>query len=436
MTRKTPPHSGNPQDSRSAKKPAKRAPRAAAAPDKRNKAAAGAVRDPHASREAQRYARPIPSREAILDLLEQRGELLTEARIAEALDIHDETDLEALRKRLAAMVRDGQLLLGRRGGYAPTQKLDLIAGVVLANAEGYGFLRPDEGGDDLYLSPQQMRAVMHGDRVLASVVGIDRRGRRQGAIAEVLQRRSPRLVGRVVIDDGVTLVTPDDRRLNQDVMIKPGRELGARSGQIVVAEITDPPTSQRGPIGEIRAVLGERLQPSLVVEMAIASHDLPHEWPPEVLRDAAQVESVVTAAEREGRTDIRQLPLVTIDGADARDFDDAVYAEPKRGGGWRLIVAIADVSHYVQVGNALDREAYERSTSTYFPGFVVPMLPETLSNGICSLNPKVERLCMVCDMLVDAEGNVAKSKFYDAVMLSHARLTYDKVSRACDSITA
>ncbi len=430
MTRKTPPHSGNSQDSRSAKKPAKRAPRAAAAPDKRNKAAAGAVRDPHADREAQRYARPIPSREAILALLEERGELLTEARIAEALDIHDETDLEALRKRLAAMVRDGQLLLGRRGGYAPTQKLDLIAGVVLANAEGYGFLRPDEGGDDLYLSPQQMRAVMHGDRVLASVVGIDRRGRRQGAIAEVLQRRSPRLVGRVVIDDGVTLVTPDDRRLNQDVMIKPGRELGARSGQIVVAEITDPPTLQRGPIGEIRAVLGERLQPSLVVEMAIASHDLPHDWPAEVLRDAAQVESTVTAAEREGRTDLRKLPLVTIDGADARDFDDAVYAEPRRGGGWRLIVAIADVSHYVQVGNALDREAFERSTSTYFPGFVVPMLPETLSNGICSLNPKVERLCMVCDMQVDAEGSVVKSRFYDAVMLSHARLTYDKVWQA------
>ncbi|TPG10288.1 ribonuclease R [Rhodanobacter glycinis] len=388
------------------------------------------MRDPHADREAQRYARPIPSREAILALLEQRAELLTEARIAEALEIHDEADLDALRKRLGAMVRDGQLLLGRRGGYAPTQKLDLIAGRVLANAEGYGFLRPDEGGEDLYLSPQQMRAVMHGDRVLASVVGIDRRGRKQGAIAEVLERRSPRLVGRVVVENGVTLVTPDDRRLSQDVMIKPGQEQGARSGQIVVVEITAPPTMQRGPMGEIRAVLGERLQPSLVVEMAIASHDLPHEWPPEVLRDAAQVESVVTAAEREGRTDIRQLPLVTIDGADARDFDDAVYAEPKRGGGWRLIVAIADVSHYVQVGNALDREAYERSTSTYFPGFVVPMLPETLSNGICSLMPKVERMCMVCDMLIDAEGNVTKSKFYDAVMLSHARLTYDKVWQA------
>jgi ribonuclease R len=397
---------------------------------RRRGAAVSHMSDPHAEREARRYERPIPSREAILALLEERGELLTEARIATALQIDEASDLEALRKRLAAMVRDGQLLLGRRGGYAPTQKLDLIPGRVLANAEGYGFLRPDEGGEDLYLSPQQMRAVMHGDRVLASVVGIDRRGRKQGAIAEVLERRSPRLVGRVVVENGVTLVTPDDRRLNHDVMIKPGQEQGAKAGQIVVVEITAPPTSQRGPVGEIRAVLGERLEPSLVVEMAIASHDLPHEWPADVLRDAAQVEAEVTAAEREGRPDIRKLPLVTIDGADARDFDDAVYAEPKRGGGWRLIVAIADVSHYVKVGNALDREAYERSTSTYFPGFVVPMLPETLSNGICSLNPKVDRLCMVCDMTVDAEGAVTRSRFYDAVMNSHARLTYDKVWQA------
>ena len=403
-------------------------------PDRRGQASApderGAKRthdDPFATREAERYERPIPSREAILALLEERGELLTEARIAEALDLHDEYGITALAKRLTAMVRDGQLLLGRRGGYGPARKLDLIPGVVLANAEGYGFLRPDEGGDDLYLSPYQMRSVMHGDRVLASVVGVDRRGRRQGAIVEVLQRRSPRLVGRVVIDNGVTLVVPDDRRLHQDIMIVPGKEQGARSGQIVVVEITDPPTAYRGPLGAIRAVLGERLQPSLLVEMAIASHDLPHEWPPEVLRDAAQIEPEVTAAEREGRVDLRKLPLVTIDGADARDFDDAVYAEPKRGGGWRLVVAIADVSHYVRVGGALDKEAYARSTSTYFPGFVVPMLPETLSNGICSLNPKVERLCMVCDMQIDATGEVVKSKFYEAVMLSHARLTYDKV---------
>lgn len=426
MTKKT----KEPQPSRAKPKASPR-PAVSAAPKsahpKAGRKPVGVVSDPHAEREAQRYERPIPSREAILALLEERGELLTEARVAEALQLDDEESLNALRKRLNAMVRDGQLLLGRRGGYAPVVKLDLIRGVVLANAEGYGFLRPEEGGEDLYLSPQQMRTVLHGDRVLASVVGVDRRGRKQGAIVEVLQRRSPRLVGRVVVDNGVTLVAPDDRRLHQDIMIPPGKEQGARSGQIVVAEITDPPTPYRGPLGTILTVLGERLQPSLLVEMAIASHDLPHEWPAEVLRDAAQVEPQVTAAEREGRVDLRKLPLVTIDGADARDFDDAVYAEPRRGGGFRLIVAIADVSHYVRVGNALDKEAYERSTSTYFPGFVVPMLPETLSNGICSLNPNVERLCMVCDMQVSAEGEVIKSKFYDAVMLSHARLTYDKV---------
>nr|WP_049623580.1 ribonuclease R [Frateuria defendens] len=372
----------------------------------------------------------MPSREVILALLEERGELLTEARIAEALELGDEYELNALRKRLNAMVRDGQLLLGRRGGYAPANKLDLIPGTVLANAEGYGFLRPDEDGEDLYLSPQQMRGVLHGDRVLASVVGIDRRGRRQGAIVEVLQRRPSRLVGRVVVDNGVIVVVPDDRRLHQDILIPPAQTQDARSGQIVVAEITDPPTPQRGPIGAIRAVLGERLQPSLLVEMAVASYGLPHEWPADVLREAAQVEPAVSAAEREGRVDLRALPLVTIDGADARDFDDAVYAEPRRGGGWKLIVAIADVSHYVRLGSALDREAHERSTSTYFPGFVVPMLPETLSNGICSLNPKVERLCMVCEMQVDADGEVARSKFYDAVMRSHARLTYDRVWQA------
>jgi len=432
VTRKKTPRTGNGSDTGADTRAAKPRTRTSARRGQSAPATAAAKggRDPYAEREAQRYERPIPSREAILALLDQRGEMLSEARIAEALELHDEYDISALRKRLGAMVRDGQLLQGRRGDYAPVRKLDLIPGVVLANAEGYGFLRPDEGGDDLYLSPQQMRMVMHGDRVLASVVGIDRRGRRQGAIAEVLQRRSSRLVGRVVVENGVTLVSPDDRRLHLDVMIPPGQEEGARAGQIVVAEITDPPTQHRGPLGRIVSVLGERLQPSLLVEMAIASHDLPHEWPPEVLRDAAEVEPEVTAAERQGRTDLRKLPLVTIDGADARDFDDAVYAEPRRGGGWRLIVAIADVSHYVKVGNALDREAYERSTSTYFPGFVVPMLPETLSNGICSLNPKVERLCMVCDMQIDDDGEVIKSKFYDAVMRSHARLTYDIVWQA------
>jgi len=397
--------------------------------EKRSRPAKPPIHDPYAEREASRYERPIASREAILALLEKHGELMTVEAIARALRLDAPQDFEALTRRLAAMLRDGQLMQNRRGGYGVASKLDLIRGGVIANAEGYGFLRPEEGGEDLYLSPAEMRKVLHGDRVLASVVGVDRRGRRQGAIVEVLERRSPRLVGRVVEQNGLILVTPDDRRLHQDVLITPGKDRGARSGQIVVVEITDQPTTQRGPMGRILAVLGERLTPSLVVEMAIASHDLPHEWPAAALRDAAEVEPDVSAAEIKGRVDLRKTPLVTIDGADARDFDDAVHAEPTENG-FRLLVAIADVSHYVQAGSALDEEAYNRSTSVYFPGFVVPMLPETLSNGICSLNPKVERLCMVCEMQVDRAGIVTRSKFYPAVMRSHARLTYDRVWQA------
>ncbi|WP_291221825.1 ribonuclease R [Dokdonella sp.] len=387
------------------------------------------VRDPFAEREAQRYARPIPSREAILALLGEQAELLKTEAIARALGLATEQDVEALSKRLAAMVRDGQLLQNRRGGYGVAEKLDLIPGVVLANAEGYGFLRPDSGGEDLYLSPAQMRPVLHGDRVLGSVVGVDRRGRRQGAIVEVLERRSPRLVGRVIVENGLTLVAPDDRRVHQDVLILPGESQGARAGQIVIAEISDPPTAYRGPMGKILAVLGERLTPSILVEMAIASHGLPSAWPETVLREAADVEPAVSKAEAAGRIDLRKLPLVTIDGEDARDFDDAVYAEPNAQG-FRLVVAIADVSHYVRIGSALDDEAYSRATSVYFPGFVVPMLPESLSNGICSLNPRVDRLCMVCDMQIDRSGEVTRSTFHDAVMRSHARLTYTRVWQA------
>ncbi len=385
--------------------------------------------DPHAGREAARYEHPIPSREAILAYLSERAQLLTAEALARELGLTTPRDLEALTRRLAAMLRDGQLLQNRRGGYGVAAKLDLIPGTIIANAEGFGFLRPDGGGDDVYISPAEMRKVLHGDRVLVNLVGADRRGRKQGAIAEILERRPSRLVGRVMVENGVVLVVPDDRRLHQDLLIPPGRDAGARAGQIVVAEITQPPTAQRGPIGEIVSVLGERLTPSLIVAMAIASHDLPRDWPATVLREAEAIEPRVTAAEREGRVDLRTLPLVTIDGEDARDFDDAVYAEPVADG-FRLVVAIADVSHYVRPASALDEEARRRSTSVYFPGFVVPMLPETLSNGICSLNPEVERLCLACDMHVDRDGEVMRARFYPAVMRSHARLTYTRVWQA------
>jgi ribonuclease R len=386
--------------------------------------------DPHAGREAEKYDHPIPSREAILKFLGDGAQLLTAGALAQELNLTHPRDYEALTKRLGAMLRDGQLLQNRRGGYGVAQKLDLIPGTIIANAEGFGFLRPDAGGgDDIYISPVEMRKVLHGDRVLLNLVGVDRRGRKQGAIAEVLERRAARLVGRIVVENGVVLVTPDDRRLHQDILIPPGKDRGAHTGQIVIAEITQPPTAQRGPMGEVISVLGERLTPSLIVEMAIASHGLPHEWPASVMRDAVAVEPEVSKDDLAARVDLRKLPLVTIDGEDARDFDDAVFAEPVAGG-FRLIVAIADVSHYVKPGTALDEEAQNRATSVYFPGFVVPMLPETLSNGICSLNPKVERLCMVCDMHVSYSGDVSQTKFCAAVMRSHARLTYNRVWQA------
>jgi ribonuclease R len=386
-------------------------------------------RDPYAEREAARYAEPIPSREAILALLGDEVELMTAERIAAALGLKRPSEVDALAKRLAAMVRDGQVLVNRRGGYGVARKLDLIAGTVLANRDGFGFLRRDDGGDDLFLAPATMRQVLHGDRVLASIIGLDRRGRPEGQIVEVLERRAPRLVGRYEEQAGVGLVIPDDQRIHRDILVARGEHAGARHGQVVVVEITEPPLRDRPPLGRVVAVLGEKLSASLTVRVAIENHGLPHEWPAAVLAEADAVSPTVTDADIKGRVDLRALPLVTIDGEDARDFDDAVYAEAD-GRGFRLVVAIADVSHYVRPGTALDDEAHQRGTSVYFPDFVVPMLPETLSNGICSLNPGVDRLAMVCDMRIDADGVVTKSRFYEAVIRSHARLTYTQVWQA------
>ncbi len=391
----------------------------------------GTFIDPHADREASRYEQPIASRELILRILGE-GPLSADA-LAQRLDLAAPDRLEALNKRLAAMLRDGQLLLNRRGEFAPTERLDLIAGTVIANPEGFGFLRTDTGGDDLFLPPFEMRKAMHGDRVLASVTGIDRRGRREGAIVEVLERRLNRLIGRFEIESGISYVVPDDRRIQRNVQIPPDERGGAKHGQLVVAEITQAPDSWRPPIGRVLTVLGERLTASLAVQAAIHGHELPHEFPQPVLNEAAAVPLTVDAATAAERVDLRAMPLVTIDGEDAKDFDDAVYCEPDRDG-FRLVVAIADVSHYVRPGSPLDDEAQKRATSVYFPGFVVPMLPETLSNGICSLNPKVDRLCFVCDMQVDRNGEVTRSKFYEAVMHSHARLTYTLVWNAVGEV--
>jgi ribonuclease R len=385
--------------------------------------------DPHFEREQRRYDNPIASREAIIDFLTRQGRLLTAEDIAVGLQLTAPDRFDALGKRLAAMLRDGQLHVNRRGGYGVADKLDLIAGTVLGKEDGFGFLRPDAGGDDIFLPPAQMRRVLHGDRAMVSVTGIDRRGRQEGAIVEILERRATRLVGTYSERGGVGLVDPDDSRIHMDVVIPADARGEARNGQLVVCEITEPPTGARPPLGRILTVLGDRLTASLVIETAIHSHAIPHEWPAETLREAESVALEVSAAERDGRVDLRGLSLVTIDGEDAKDFDDAVWCEPNDAG-FRLIVAIADVSQYVRPGSALDDEAQKRATSVYFPGFVVPMLPETLSNGICSLRPQVERLCFVCDMQVDRDGEVVRSKFYPAVMRSHARLTYTQVWKA------
>jgi ribonuclease R len=387
-------------------------------------------RDPYADREAARYEQPIASREMLLRVLAANEGPMDADALARKLGLTEPDRFDALSKRLAAMVREGQLLQNRTGAYAPAERMDLVSGSVIANPDGFGFLRPEKGGgDDLFLPPYEMRKVMHGDRVLASVTGMDRRGRREGAIVEVLERRLNRLIGRYTVEAGIGYVVPDDRRIQRNVLIPPGEAGDAKGGQLVVAEIVHAPDAQRPPIGKVLAVLGDKLTASLAVEAAIHAHEIPHEFPQSVLDEATAVPLTVDESMVAGRVDLRQIPLVTIDGEDAKDFDDAVFCEPTRDG-FRLIVAIADVSHYVKPGTPLDDEAQLRATSVYFPGFVVPMLPETLSNGICSLNPKVDRLCFVCDLQIDREGEVTRSKFYEAVMNSHARLTYTQVWHA------
>jgi ribonuclease R len=367
-----------------------------------------------------------PERQDILDLLEDHGRPLQRRQIVERLDVISDDSREILRRRLTAMVRDGQLVKNRRNAYGLPAKMDLVAGRVSAHRDGYGFVMPDEGGSDLYLSPRHMRSVLHGDRVLASVIGVDARGRREGAVREVLERAHQRVVGHFVEESGIALVVPDDARINQDVLVPLADTSGARPGQVVVVEITQQPGPRQPPLGRVVEILGKSGAPGMATEIAIRNFDLRWEWPEGVEEEASAYGDVVTEKMAKGRRDLRDLPLVTIDGADARDFDDAVYAQ-RRKNGWRLVVAIADVSFYVKPGRPLDHEALERATSVYFPGRVIPMLPEALSNGLCSLKPDEDRLCLVCDMSINNAGKVTRSRFDAAVMRSQARLTYDQV---------
>jgi len=384
--------------------------------------------DPHREREQQRYERPIPSREYILEVLAEQSRPLRREHLARALGVEgNEEREEALRRRLRAMERDGQVIRNRRQQYVVVDDEDLVRGRVRADRDGSGMLRPDSGGDPVYLSPRQMRSLLNGDRAVVRIINVDQQGRPEGELVEVIQRSNREITGRFFSESGVGFVVSDNRRIHQDVIIPLEAQAGAQTGQLVVAEITRQPSDRRQPIGRIVKILGEHIAPGTEIDFAARVHGIPVEWPEEVEREIATLGSEVPEEAKEGRLDLRGLPLVTIDGPDARDFDDAVYCEPTSKG-FRLIVAIADVSHYVQPGSALNREASERGNSVYFPRSVVPMLPEVLSNGLCSLNPKVDRLCMACEMLIDTEGRLRRSRFFKGVMRSKARFTYDEVA--------
>jgi ribonuclease R len=388
-----------------------------------------AQKDPQRAREACRYSHPIASREYVLQTLEARGRPVSASELSAALGIESARDIVALTKRLRAMERDGQIIRNRRGDYGLLRKMDLIRGRVIAHRDGFGFLVPDDEGEDLFLSPREMRALMHGDRAVARVTEIDRQGRRQGALVEVLERNTHRVVGRYRRDSGVGFVTPDNRRLHHDIMIPDSATGQTRHGQVVVAEIVEQPTRRSQPIGHIVEVMGDHMAPGMEIDVAIRAHELPFQWPDAVIAEAQALPPTVAAAAARERADLRDTALVTIDGADAQDFDDAVFCT-RTASGWKLTVAIADVAAYVRPGTPLDSEARLRGTSVYFPQRVLPMLPEKLSNGLCSLRPDEDRLCMVCELQVGRDGQVKRSRFFEAVMRSVARLTYDEVAAA------
>lgn len=374
---------------------------------------------------AQRTGAASIDEQTLLAELASAGVPLTPAELASRLSLGNDQQ-EAFAAALRTLERSGALLVNRKGALCIASKLDLVAGTVQGHPDGFGFLVPDSGSDDLFLSAREMRKVMHGDRAAARPVGFDRRGRPEGEIVEILERVNREIVGRLHEERGIVFVEAENRRINQDILIPPDARGDARPGQVVVVEILEHPTAQREAVGRVKEVLGHATDPGMEIEIALRKHALPFAFSAEARRQAERLPGEVRAADRKGREDLRELPLVTIDGETAKDFDDAVYCE-RKGRGYRLIVAIADVSHYVRDGDALDREARERGNSVYFPRRVIPMLPEALSNELCSLKPDVDRLCMACDMDISAKGEIRKYAFYPALIHSRARLTYTEV---------
>jgi len=383
--------------------------------------------------------RPLPSRESILQTLSKRGVPVDEHELERLLRVAP-AERDAFMHRIAAMERDGEIMRNRRNAICVVAKLDLVRGRVQGHPDGFGFLAREDGGPDLFLGPKEMREVLHGDRVVARIAGADRRGRPEGKVVEVLERAQQRLVGRLRREHGILFVSAEDRRISQEFVVPQDGAGGAQPGQVVMAEVIAQPSKHAQPAARVVEVLGDYAASGMEIEIALRKHALPHVFSRAAEQLCERLPDGVTEDDRRGRTDLVALPLVTIDGESAKDFDDAVYCEPdppaspraKAGapgtGGYRLVVAIADVSHYVKSGDALDRDARERGNSVYFPRRVIPMLPEKLSNDLCSLNPKVPRLAMVCDMRVAADGAIRSYQFYPAVFRSHARLTYTEVA--------
>ena len=392
-------------------------------------------KDPNYVKELAKYDNPIPSREFILQIIRDQNSPMSREEIFAALGISEEEQQEAMRRRLRAMENDGQLVFTKRKCYALPEKLDLLKGMVIGHREGFGFLQVEGKKEDFFIPNVQMQKVMHGDYVLAQANGFDRKGRPEVRIVRVLEANKKQIVGRFFLEQGIGYVVPDDSRITRDILIPDNARLGARMGQVVVVELHPRTVPFFQPIGKITEILGENMAKGMEVEIAIRKHDIPHVFPSAVEKQLKKWDEDVPEEAKRGRVDLRDLPLVTIDGEDARDFDDAVFCQ-KQGKGWKLWVAIADVSYYVRPKSALDTEAYNRGNSVYFPNRVVPMLPEKLSNGLCSLNPQVDRLCMVCEITLSAKGKMTDYRFYEAVMNSHARLTYNKVAKILEKDTA
>jgi ribonuclease R len=384
-------------------------------------------KDQYAEREAQKYQHPIVSREFIIEYLKEHDHPISHWQLIKDLHLETEDEQEALRRRLLAMVRDGQLLKNRNGAYGLIDKMELLTGHVIGHKDGFGFFVPEDGSGDLFLNPKQMRAVFPDDRALVRVSNIDSRGRREGVIVEVLERRTHELVGRLFHVSGSYFLEPSNQRINQTILIPADALSGATHGQMVVVKIIQQPSLMVHPSAKVIEVLGEHMAPGMEIDVAIRNHEIPYEWPEAALREAAKYAAQVPAEALKGRLDCRSEPFVTMDGEDAKDFDDAVFCKKLPRGGWILSVAIADVSYYVQPNTALDKESLNRGNSVYFPERVIPMLPEALSNELCSLKPDVDRLTMICEMVISSAGKITRYKFHEGVIKSHARLTYNQV---------